>query len=341
MRLQQTVSGGATTRLAYDGLDRIAEYDAASILLRRYAHGPGDDEPIVWYEGSGTTDRRFLGADERGSIISVTDSAGAVLGINRYDEYGQPQSTNLGAFGYTGQAWLPTVGAWYYKARVYESELGRFLQPDPIGTDGGINLYAYVGNDPVNLTDPTGLCGEDGGAPCPPILVTGTRLIRVVTYITFPTLADIVARTSLGSSGGGGGAVVPKPQKEESTLKKIVDCALDQYGFGDDDNAGDAAAGVGRAASEILASPVPKELAGFYRHPGSSSVTNVLNALSVKTRVGSRLFFSGSAARISNTLFRSARVLTVVGRANVITGALFAAYDAGSIAYCTYKKGGN
>lgn len=92
-------------------------------------------------------------------------------------------------------------------------------------------------------------------------------------------------------------AVLPQ-NKKPSTFKNVVDCALDQYGFGDDDNAGDAAAGVGRAASEILASPVPKEDAGFYRHPRSSFVTNVLNALSVKTRVGSRLFFSGSAADV-------------------------------------------
>ena len=157
MRLHETASGGATTRLAYDGLDRIAEYDGGSALQRRYVHGPGMDEPLVWYEGTGTTDRRFLSSDERGSIISVTDGAGTVLGINRYDEFGQPQSTNLGVWGYTGQAWLPTVGVWYYKARDYDPELGRFLQTDPIDILGGINLYAYVGNDPINWIDPFGL----------------------------------------------------------------------------------------------------------------------------------------------------------------------------------------
>ena len=119
--------------------------------------GPGADEPIVWYEGSGTTDRRFLSADERGSIVSVSDGTGAMLNLNRYDEYGKPQSTNAGRFGYTGQMWLGEVGLNYYKARMYAPQLGRFLQTDPVGPEGGINLYAYVGNDPVNWIDPSGL----------------------------------------------------------------------------------------------------------------------------------------------------------------------------------------
>ncbi|HXH53435.1 MAG TPA: RHS repeat-associated core domain-containing protein [Sphingomicrobium sp.] len=150
-------------------------------------HGPGPstgsgqayDEPIVWYEGTGTSDRRFLSSDERGSIISLTNSSGTVLGLNRYDEYGQPQGpsgagTLLGRFGFTGQIWLGEIGVYYYKARAYDPELGRFYQPDPIGHWDGPNLYAYVLNDPVNLTDPLGLqsCPNED-VPCE--IVTGDR----------------------------------------------------------------------------------------------------------------------------------------------------------------------
>ncbi|MFM0130633.1 RHS repeat-associated core domain-containing protein, partial [Paraburkholderia sediminicola] len=45
----------------------------------------------------------------------------------------------------------------YYKARMYSPALGRFLQTDPVGSADDLNLYAYVGNNPINLTDPTGL----------------------------------------------------------------------------------------------------------------------------------------------------------------------------------------
>lgn len=77
-----------------------------------------------------------------------------------YDAWGNvTNDTNPGfqPFGYAGGIYDRDTGLTRFGARDYDPEIGRWLSKDPIGFRGGLNHYAYVNNDPVNLIDPTGL----------------------------------------------------------------------------------------------------------------------------------------------------------------------------------------
>jgi RHS repeat-associated protein len=183
-RLQSTTVSATATQYLYSGTELVAELDGSGNVLRRYVHGSGTDDPIVWYEGATLTTRNHLHADERGSIIATTDASGAAT-IYTYGPYGEPNNNNWtgSRFRYTGQSAIPEAHLYYYKARIYSPTLGRFLQTDPIGTKDDLNLYTYVGNDPLDKTDSAGTC-DDGKPVCvqtPALSAASAKLNQVVT----------------------------------------------------------------------------------------------------------------------------------------------------------------
>jgi RHS repeat-associated protein len=134
-------------------------------LLARYTHGPGIDEPVAMTRSGSTF---FYHQDGLGTVTELTDSTGTMVKAYAYDAHGNILD-QTGAvenpYTYTGREFDAETGLYYYRARHYDPNTGRFLQKDPIGLLGGDpTLYSYALNTPANAKDPYGLNTVTAGA---------------------------------------------------------------------------------------------------------------------------------------------------------------------------------
>jgi RHS repeat-associated protein len=109
-------------------------------------------------------DKVYDARDHMGSVRDVCSTSSALLMQYEYDPYGRRTKVSgsaEGSFGYTGHYYHMPSGLHLALCRAYDADIGRWLNRDPIGEYGGLNLYGYVYNNPINLIDPFGLAEGD------------------------------------------------------------------------------------------------------------------------------------------------------------------------------------
>lgn len=162
--------GQDVTFFIYDGRHIAAEVDSDGTLRKSYTYGPGMDNVLSMtvYSGGGSQTYYYL-KDQLNTVLALTDANGAIAESYEYDAWGNVRvfdaygaelirSAIGNRYTFQGREFSWTTGLYYFRARWYDPVTGRWLSKDPIGISGGLNLYAFCGNNPVNFIDPFGHC---------------------------------------------------------------------------------------------------------------------------------------------------------------------------------------
>ena len=168
-RVRRQDHTGAVTHYVYDGDDLVLEVDGAGNRIRDYTYLPGIDQPHSmrqWASGAGGA-IFYYQMQKPGHVSGLVNTSNQLVNEYRYTPFGTPvngypvQGTP-NPLQYMARELDGLAGLYYVRNRWYDPQQGRFISEDPIGLEGGINQYAYVGGNPISRRDPSGLC-HDGG----------------------------------------------------------------------------------------------------------------------------------------------------------------------------------
>ena len=157
-----TTDAGGTVYHAYDGIHCVADLALDGTLLRSYMWGVGIDNLLAVTLYGDSTNTLYAVTDPLGTVHALVGTNGVPAVTYAYDSWGNLLSVSgdetLASLRFTwqGREYSRATALYNFRARWYDPAAGRWLSKDPIGLEGGLNLYEAFGNNPVCFRDPEG-----------------------------------------------------------------------------------------------------------------------------------------------------------------------------------------
>ena len=275
---QQRMTTEGTLRHVYDGVQCIADIDENNVVIASYTWGSGIDNLLAIHIGGETY---YPLTDVQGTVWGYVDANNNIVARYEYDAWGNILSSTSSIpalarnrYRFQGREWSAAMGLTNFRARWYDAETGRWLSKDPIGLNGGLNLYAFCGNDPVGKIDPLGTITPLIGA------IVGAAIGGVSGYLSSGGNLLNAGAGAVGGLVGGFIAVATGNGALGGAVAGFITSAILEYSKGDNGSVGAVTVstmggalfggiggvlgnGVGGLSGEMIDSAFPGLVGGF------------------------------------------------------------------------------
>ncbi len=313
---KQKVVNGVPTQFVLAGTEEIADYTgtgpgAQMMLTVRGLHGMPVAAVIPGSGSQGET-ITYYHHDLMGSTVAATQPGVVGAAAFTYSEFGVPGSGEPLPYQFDGYRYDAETGLYFTGARYYSPQLGRFLQPDPIGVAGGLNTYAYTANDPLNFTDPRGLCTGCKVGKIAAIGAIGLGLLAIGAAAVEEVFTEGLATPVAAVQASAGAAEVETGLAALGLTSAAEGGAVAAGAVAETTAAGAGAAAAGATAAEGTAlsagavSTAPGQAVLWTNIPGGAAAADAFVAQNGGATLATTLAGSGVAAPAAGTAAEAA-----------------------------------